>query len=206
MLVTDGSLDSLVSAKWLNAHLNVSSIVCGLDHSVLQLTRVLIVPCTHCMCECGCEWKCMHLCPQYTSTALWAITGAPAREAHVRSPRLHPNLEIIKGCEKGNTFSAGGKMHPLSQDMFWCTSIVDRGPQKMCTKGWMSDCAAGPECWLQDGPAEQIAERTGKKGCWNPCTEHTLSWKPIKQSDERAMAKRSSWFKQAWHLCFCDNA
>lgn len=32
---------------------------------------------------------------------------------HIDSPRLHPNLEIIKGNEKGNTLPAGEKAPSL---------------------------------------------------------------------------------------------
>ena len=104
---------------------------------------------------------------------------------------------------KKETLSLLLKKHPLSQDMFWCTSFVERGPQKMCTKGWMSDCAAGSEYWLQDGPLNKSLNAHWKRFL-EPPTERTLSRKPIKSSYEGVMAQWNSWFKQAWHWYYCD--
>lgn len=65
-----------------------------------------------------------------------------------------------------------GKKRNSPRSCFSAHLFVEQGPQKMCTKGWMSGCAAGfnRDC--------RIAHWTNlwmhvEKAAWTPCRAHT---------------------------------
>lgn len=103
---------------------------------------------------------------------------------------------------KRKTLSLLLKKRPLSTDMFWCTSFVGLSQQKMCTKGWMSDCAAGFENWLQDGPLNKSLKRfagTPHRAHTELKTNKIIWW--WSHGSEKQLIQTSMWlFFLWWHL------